>query len=204
MDSKRRAELLKRLSEELGDKVDEEQRVLDLLEWSLADIVPHTRESIAEFRAKILLDKPYLWPWHIEACQADRRAWETLSGLVRLYRQRARARSELVFLPPPLADWVLDVVCGYLKRPKWKGRPKRNEYRDLHIAISVARLNELGRPYAPPSKGSACHLIADRLSMGVGTVRDIWFKNRKQVRALEASLGGDFLSLYEVPRPDPN
>ena len=205
MDSKRRAELSQRLCEEPLSKTEKEQRVLDVLEWSLADFVPHTRESIAEVQAVLLLDNPPLWPSYIEKCENARWAWETLSGLVRLYRQRAQARSERVsptlFLPPPLTNWVLDVACGYLKRPKWKGRPKLNDSRDRDIGLAVVRLGKLGRPLAPPSKGSACAEIAERLGMKLSTVRGIWFKQRERVEALWDMFGDDHSSVYDTSIP---
>ena len=56
--------------------------------------------------------------------------------------------------------------------------------RDLVIAVLIKRLHdEFGRPYAPPSKDSACHVAAERLKEPVETVRAIWRKNKQDVRA---------------------
>ena len=204
MDSQRRAKLSRRLWSEPRSNADKRQKVLDWLEWAFAD-VPCTLESMAELRASILLDRPDLLPGYIEVCQDDRGVWETLSGLVRLYRGRARERGEPLMLPPPLAKWGLDVASGSLVMPSWPARPRLNEYRDLHMAISVEKLHDLGCPYAPPSDNSACHLIAKRLGMSLGRVRQIWFDQRKQVLALKATSAGDdlFSIEYGVPRPRP-
>ena len=67
VDEKRRAKLMARLLGKPGSKAEKEQRVLDLLEWSLADFVPSDVESIAELRAGILLREPDTWPAHIQA-----------------------------------------------------------------------------------------------------------------------------------------
>ena len=90
----------------------------------------------------------------------------------------------LAFLPP-LSDWMLDVASGDRERPIVLGRRGGQfEYRYLVIAVLIKRLHdEFGRPYAPPSENSACHLVAERLSVPVETVRDIWRKNKQDVRA---------------------
>ena len=211
VDPERRAELFRRISTKPKTQTEKKRRVLDLLEWSLAEFVPRTVRAIAEFRAKPLLDKPHLWSPYIGVCEDDRWAWEQLSGLVRLYRGRAREQkpehqpSAVHFFPPPLADWILDVACGDVDMPTWEARPKQNEYRDLNIAIAIARLHELGLPYAPPSDPSACHLVAKRVGKSVSRVREIWFDQRNQIRALKANFGEDWFSIeFEVPGPRPH
>ena len=194
MDAEWEAELIDRLRGEPESKADKEQRVLDLLELGQTDVIPHDLISIAEFRAGILLREPRLWPRYIQASTHDRWAWETLSGLVRVFRKRTPASSPYLALPPLLSGWVLDIASGHLERPTWKARPKLNEYRDINIARAVDRLHDLDRPYAPPSENSACHLVAERLDMPVGTVRQIWFERREQIRGIRAS-GEDYAFL---------
>ena len=184
-----------------GSKAEKEQRVLDLLEWSLADFVPSDVESIAELRAGILLRKPDTWPAYIQASTRDRWAWETLTGLVRILRKRARAHStDVVVLPPPLSGWALKVASGSLSPPKWPAhRLKLFEHRDLMIARAIQRLHDLGRPYAPPSENTACHLVADRLGWSVDSVRHIWKAQQKPLRNLRAHVPDSF-DLGDIPR----
>ena len=200
MDEERRAELMARLWGEPGSKADKEQRVLDLLEWSLADFVPSDVESIAELQAGILLRKPDTWPAYIQASTHDRWAWEMLTGLVRILRKRARAHStDVVVLPSPLSGWALKVVSGSLSPPKWPTRPKLLELRDITIARAIQSLHDLGRPYAPPSENTACHLVADRLGWSVDSVRDIWKAQRKRLRHQRAHVPDSF-DLGGIPR----
>ena len=199
MDEERRAELTARLLGKPGSKAEKEQRVLDLLEWSLADFVPIDAKSIGELRAGILLRKPDTWPAYIQASTHDRWAWETLTGLVRIHRKRARAHSTEVVLPPPLSGWVLKVASGSLSRPKWPARPKLLEHRDITIAKAIQRLHDLGRPYAPPSENTACHLVADRLGWSVNSVRDIWKAQQGRLRHLRSDVPDSF-DLDDIPR----
>ena len=193
MEKKREAELLKRLWSEPKTRGEEEVRVLDLLEWSLADFVPTDLESMGEFRAGMLLQEPDLWPAYIEASKTNRWAWETLSGLVRIFGKRAQGHVRDVVLPPPLSKWALDVASGHLGLPSWKQRPKLQEFRHHTIAIAIERLHDLGRPYAPPSENTACHLVAQRLGLKIDSVRDIWKKQSAWTRKMKVTSPHVFL-----------
>ena len=194
MDSKRKSELLERLLSAPKTRDEKEERVLDSLEWSLADFVPDDLESIGEFRAGMLLQEPDRWPAYVEASKKDRWAWETLSGLVRIFRKRAQGRVRDVVLPPPLSKWVLDVASSSKRGPPpWEHRPKLQKYRHHNIAMAIERLHDLGRPYAPPSENSACLLIAERTGMKIDSVRDIWKKQKKRIRLMKATSPDIFL-----------
>ena len=188
MDSKRKSELLERLWSVPKTRDEKEERVLDSLEWSLADFVPDDLESIGELRGGMLLQEPDLWPAYIEASKKDRWAWETLSGLVRIFRKRAQGRVRDVVLPPPLSKWVLDVASSSKRGPPpWEHRPKLKEFEHRTIAMAIERLHDLGRPYAPPSENTACHLVAERLGKKIDLVRDIWKKQRERIRSMKAA-----------------
>ena len=194
MESKRKSELLERLLSAPKTRDEKEERVLDSLEWSLADFVPDDLESIGEFRAGMLLQEPDHWPAYIEASKKDRWAWETLSGLVRIFRKRAQGRVRDVVLPPPLSKWVLDVASSSKRGPPpWEHRPKLQVYRHHTIAIAIERLHDVGRPYAPPSENTACHLVGERLGKNIDSIRDIWKKQREWIRSTKAASPHVFL-----------
>ena len=186
MDRQRLTELLERLWSAPQTRVDKEERVLDLLEWMLADFIPCDLESMGEFRAGMLLHEPDRWPAYIKASETDRWAWETLAGLVRIFRKRAEGTRDVV-LPPPLSEWVLEVGSGGRRAPPWEHRPKLQEFRHVVIAMAIERLHDLGRPYAPPSENTACHLVAERLGKKIDLVRDIWKKQRERIRSMKAA-----------------
>ena len=201
MSPDREAELRERIRSDPKLQAELRQRIRVFLQWSLVNVFRATVRFQAEIKAKPYFDEPDLWPPLVENCEKDRWTWETLSALVRFYRERGRERGEAFYmLPAPLSEWTVDVAAGDLERPKWSTRPKVSAGRDLNLAIAVARLHVLGHPYAPPSKDSGCELVAEWTSMGIGTVRDIWFKQRKNIRKVWSAME-DPLFCPEFPRP---
>ena len=181
MDEQREAVLLGRLAREPRSQAEKEESILDLYEWLLARDVPSDFDGLARKKAELLVEHEGAWPSLIEDSRSNPLAWEALQALVSLLRKRSLP---LVFRPP-LSDWILDVASGDRERPIVLGRRGGQfEYRYLVIAVLIKRLHdEFGRPYAPPSKDSACHVAAERLKEPVETVRAIWRKNKQDVRA---------------------
>ena len=93
-------------------------------------------------------------------------------------------------VPVRLAAWWMDATTGVSEKPTRGGRhDRKNLMRDFIIATTINAIHDvtdLPYDFDEPSKPgrtvrTACHSVAERLSMPYATVRSIWWKNRSSV-----------------------
>ena len=166
---------------------------LDLLEVTLAEIVPANLDALAEFLARVHERNPAIWPFYIAASHEDPFAWKVLQALFRRLQRREAGSLAVSEEQPPifhagfnaLNDWARDVASEALTRPRRRGGDRRtNMSRDAAIVAAVNGIRETsGIPYEHDTRKegnprTACHVVAERLGWEYGKVRTIWRRNR--------------------------
>ena len=185
MDEERAAELLRLALRKPIDDLDEEQRILDFMEFSIIRSPEYSRGHLAQRIAKDNLDKPDEWLGWVAASSDDPLAWKVCVALLEKLCEPGpeRGRRWARLFLSPLLVWALDVAEGTRKEPRKRGRdPYVNNYRDIIIFTFVAAVRDVGlRPATTSSTGkSACHLVAERLNLSYQTVRNIWQDGKKR------------------------
>ena len=177
---------------------------LDLLEVTLAEIVPANLDALAEFYAQVHERNPAMWSAYIAASREDLLAWKVLQALLR--RLQGREAGSLAVseegLPifsagfNALNDWARGVASETLRKPRRRGSDRRtNMSRDAAIVAAVNGIRDVsGIPYEHDARRegnprTACHVVAERLGWEYGKVRTIWRRNRPLLdRARERGL----------------
>ena len=173
-----------------GTKADKEvweRQILDLL----VDHMEHELPANAEFAvAKFMIERRDFAPLDmIEASKTDRRAWVVLMFVVRWMKEN----EGVTLLASPLLDWAVDVADGTLRPPPApRGRPTKGHplFRDHAIGATVDEIAAIGLRPASSNKlwdrssplssaPSACHMVAAKLLLDPGSVRNIWNRYRR-------------------------
>ena len=195
------ARLLQRATRSTNNRAEEEQQLLDFMEWSIAKGPFESEESLAKAEAKRIADSmdSHLWIQVIFQSETSPRAWATLQGVVEYLWERKSPFLHFAPRPPyffsPLWIWIVEVAMGIRKEPppNSSSGPKADEklWRDVVIAGIVGLLADGAdghRPIFPSNKNrrSVCKLVADRLrEIGEtvreeNTVREIWTEQRRE------------------------
>ena len=182
--------LLERSAKTATSKEDQEQKMLEFMEWSIAKGSRPTRDDVARSRAKQLAKRRDAREWELEIWLSKDSflAWKTVQELVKYLWERGDWHDLLVHPEradfSPLWTWGWEVAMGVRKEPpKPTGTdPYERLYRNTAIAVTVIEIAKLGlRPIYPRNRyrRSACALVAERLrdiGEGVtteGSVRDL-------------------------------
>ena len=101
-------------------------------------------------------------------------AWEGVKHLLKTLRKHEHP------LPVALLLWALDVADGTRKAPKRRrGRDEtQNSLRNKSIVTAICMLQSGGLPATSSTAISACHVVADKLSLSYEAVRTVWQDNR--------------------------
>ena len=171
------AKLLQRATRSTNNRAEEEQQLLDFMEWSIAKGPFESEESLARAEAKRIADSmdSHLWIQVIFQSETSPRAWATLQGVVKYLWERKSPFLHFAPRPPyffsPLWIWIVEVAMGIRKEPSNSRRgPRAGEklWRDVVIAGIVGQLADVSsghRPIYPSNKNrrSVCELVANRL-----------------------------------------
>ena len=179
MDEGYLADLLQRVGRPASSQAEEEEKLLDFMEWSIAKGPVQDRESMDRAEVKRIADSrdSRLWVQEIVHSETSPRAWAMLQGVVKYLWERQSPFLLVAPKPPevssPLWHWMLEVAMGIRKEPSDSSSgPKAGEklYRDMVIAVTVSHIFEVAtahppRPIYPSNKDhrSVCELVANRL-----------------------------------------
>ncbi|MDE2678193.1 MAG: hypothetical protein F4107_09550 [Gemmatimonadetes bacterium] len=178
-DQSKAERLLELAKREPRDEEDEEQRLLDYMEFWILRGPEFGRDPFAQRCAADDFHKPDTWAAWVIRSEDSPVAWKVCVVLVK--RLRAESLARLVL--SPLLNWALDVAVGIRSEPRKRGRdPYANDFRNLVITVFVAEVRDVGlRPATSNAQESACHLVAERLGLSYENVRGIWLTERKRL-----------------------
>ena len=92
------------------------------------------------------------------------------------YARRSRQPNERGETPAPpgiFADWCIGVTAKEIKRPRRRGRPKK-DVRDQLICMAVERYRDRAKGGEAVSDSEACGLVADVVRLDDSVVGKIW------------------------------
>ncbi|MCY4508394.1 MAG: hypothetical protein OXG35_15775, partial [Acidobacteria bacterium] len=184
-------ELLQGASRKATTPAEQEEKLLDFMEWSLAVAPSVDPKSVAERTGKWLatLELPQWAEWFAATAWSPE-AWDAVQELVAELR---RQEAYHLLLHPAVLHFVIDGYLGIRKRQSKRGRKKHtNLWRDSVIAVTVEMIADLGhRTRWDESGNSACDAVATRLSeehkklqstpkLGRNRVHGVWREYRRQ------------------------
>ena len=154
---------------------------LDSLQCVLAS--RGTYESMVEDYAARLERNPEQAERYVRASLVNRVYWDVLEIFVREMWTNGRN------LQLTLIDWWMDATTGMTQKPRHGGKQTRDNFmRDVLIVATVdaiRNVTDLPYEFDEPKPGeeprTACHSVAERLSMPYNTVRTIWQNSRFHV-----------------------
>ena len=113
------ARLLQGATRSTNNRAEEEQQLLDFMEWSIAKGPFESEESLAK-RIADSMDS-HLWIQVILQSETSPRAWATLQGVVEYLWERKSPFLHTAPRPPyffsPLWIWIVEVAMGIRKEP---------------------------------------------------------------------------------------
>ena len=158
---------------------DDEERWLDVMEWTLAHFGSY-EFAVERHAAWLFEQKEEELRWFVIASAQDRMYWDVLEFLLRRLWTTGRP------VPRVLVAWWMNATTGVIEKPIRGGRhDRRNIFRDRIIATIVNMVRQVtDLPYefdeTSYKRGraprTACHSVAERLDMPFATVRTIWRK----------------------------